>query len=111
MLRPRHGLMATTIAFGLITAACSARAPVTALQAPPVFAAMAPVPAPAPPAAQAQVQPQRDPVVDLIALSTRYFENGQRELQTGHLESAKTEFNRSLEVLLESPYGARTEPR
>ena len=32
-------------------------------------------------------------------------------LHEGHLETAKTEFNRSLEVLLESPYGGRTEPR
>ncbi|HEX2309352.1 MAG TPA: transglycosylase SLT domain-containing protein, partial [Vicinamibacterales bacterium] len=43
--------------------------------------------------------------------SSRHFEAGQRELEIGHLEQAKTEFNRSLEVLLESPYGARSEPR
>lgn len=71
---------------------------------------MAPAPvvsaAPAP-----QPKPQPDPVADLIALSSRHFENGQKELQDGHLDSAKTEFNRALEVLLESPYGARSEPR
>jgi hypothetical protein len=112
MLRPRHGLTAILVAFGLITAACSARAPVSARQAQPVFTAVAPVSAAVPAAVPAQqAQPQRDPVVDLIALSTRYFENGQRELQAGHLDSAKSEFNRSLELLLESPYGARTEPR
>jgi membrane-bound lytic murein transglycosylase D len=69
-------------------------------------AAAAPSAAPATPA-----KVQTDPVVDLIALSTRHFETGQRELSEGHLETAKAEFNRSLEVLLESPYGARTEPR
>ncbi len=64
------------------------------------------------PAAPApQPQPARDPVTDLIALSTHHFETAQRELQEGHLETAKAEFNRSLEVLLESSYGARTEPR
>ena len=44
-------------------------------------------------------------------MSTRHFETGQRELQLGHLDTAKTEFNRALEVLLESPLGARSEPR
>lgn len=57
--------------------------------------------------------PQRetDPVAELIALSTGHFEAGQRELREGHLETAKAAFNRSLEVLLESRYGGRTDPR
>jgi membrane-bound lytic murein transglycosylase D len=50
-------------------------------------------------------------VAELIAASNSRFEAGQRALQDGHLEQAKTEFNRALDVLLESPYGARTEPR
>jgi membrane-bound lytic murein transglycosylase D len=61
-------------------------------------------PAPAPP-------PQSDPVADLIALSDQHFETGRKELEAGHLETAKTAFNRSLEVLLEWPGGARSEPR
>ncbi|MEQ1575517.1 MAG: LysM peptidoglycan-binding domain-containing protein, partial [Vicinamibacterales bacterium] len=52
-----------------------------------------------------------DQVADLIAASNRHFEAGSRELQLGHLETARNEFNRSLEVLLESGYGARSEPR
>lgn len=55
--------------------------------------------------------PQTDAVADLIALSTSHFDRGQKELKEGHLEMAKAEFNRSLEVLLESRYGARTDPR
>lgn len=55
--------------------------------------------------------PQADAVADLIALSTSHFDRGQKELREGHLEMAKAEFNRSLEVLLESRYGARTDPR
>ena len=55
--------------------------------------------------------PQTDAVADLIALSTSHFDKGQKELREGHLEMAKAEFNRSLEVLLESRYGARTDPR
>jgi membrane-bound lytic murein transglycosylase D len=68
-------------------------------------AAPAPVAPPQPPQA-----PAHDPAADLIALSTRHFETGQRELQQGHLEAAKTEFNRALEVMLQSPLGGRTEP-
>jgi membrane-bound lytic murein transglycosylase D len=52
-----------------------------------------------------------DPVLALLEASTRHFEAGRRELEIGHLQQAKAEFNRSLEVLLESPYGARSEPR
>ena len=59
------------------------------------------------------VSPQlaTDPIADLIALSTGHFEAGQAELQRGHLDSARLEFNKALDVLLESPYGARSEPR
>jgi hypothetical protein len=38
-------------------------------------------------------------VLELIAASTRHFEAGQKELQDGHLETAKALFNRSLDVL------------
>ena len=107
MLRPRHGLTGALCALALTTAACAtARVPSAAgipSPAPQVVTAPAPA-APAP-------QPASDPVLDLIAASNRHFETGQRELQLGHLEMAKTEFNRSLEILLESPLGGRTEPR
>jgi membrane-bound lytic murein transglycosylase D len=56
------------------------------------------------------VQPV-DPVLELITVSTGHFETGERELKLGHLESARDSFNRALEVLLESPFGGRTEPR
>jgi membrane-bound lytic murein transglycosylase D len=55
--------------------------------------------------------PAEDPVLVLIAASDRHFKAGQKELDLGHFEAAKQEFNRSIEVLLESSYGARTEPR
>jgi membrane-bound lytic murein transglycosylase D len=109
-LRPRHGLTAIVIAFGLISTACSARGPMAAFYASPVYMTAAPtvipeqaIPDPAP--------AQTDAVAELIAVSNRHFETGQRELEQGHLDTAKTEFNRSLEVLLESPFGARAEPR
>src|SRR5687768_4771595 len=104
MLRPRHGLTGALCALGLFSAACATRVPVTASQPVPVVVS---TPSPAAPAPQ----PLPDPVADLIALSNTHFETGQRHLQEGHLETAKTDFNRALEVLLESPFGARNEPR
>jgi len=55
--------------------------------------------------------PVEDPVLTLIAASDRHFKAGQTELEQGHFEAAKQEFNKAVNVLLESPYGARTEPR
>jgi membrane-bound lytic murein transglycosylase D len=52
-----------------------------------------------------------DPVLTLIAESDRHFKAGQKELEQGHFEAAKKEFNLAVDVLLESAYGARTEPR
>ena len=107
MLRPRHGLTGAICALALFSAACAARVPAPTVTAPAPAPQVVAAPAPAAPVPQ----PQTDPVLDLIALSNRHFETGQRELQQGHLDTAKTEFNRSLEILLESSYGARTEPR
>jgi membrane-bound lytic murein transglycosylase D len=50
-------------------------------------------------------------VATLIATSKKHFEAGERELKLGHLEQARTEFDRAVDVLLESPYGARTDAR
>jgi membrane-bound lytic murein transglycosylase D len=50
-------------------------------------------------------------VTTLIAKSQTHFEAGERELKMGHLDRAKVEFDRAVDVLLESPYGARTDAR
>ncbi len=63
------------------------------------------------PPASSPAAPIEDPVVTLIASSDRYFKAGQKELEQGHFEAAKQEFNRAVDLLLESSYGARTEPR
>jgi peptidoglycan lytic transglycosylase D len=76
----------------------------TASQTAPPVAAAPETPAPAP-------LPQPDPVADLIAVSEQHFESGRKELEAGHLDTAKTAFNKSLEILLEWPGGARSEPR
>src|SRR5687768_18437428 len=56
-------------------------------------------------------QQPADPVAELITVSRLHFEAGERELGLGHLQSARAEFNRALEVLLESPFGGRIDPR
>ena len=73
----------------------------------------APAQQPAKPAAAAVVvpPPPPDPIATLIASSQSHFESGERELRVGHLESAKAEFDRAVDILLESPYGARTDAR
>jgi membrane-bound lytic murein transglycosylase D len=61
-------------------------------------------PTPAPP-------PPLDPVSTLIAKSQEHFDAGERELKMGHLDRARVEFDRAVDLLLESPYGARTDTR
>ena len=55
--------------------------------------------------------PVPDPIVQLIAQSDAHFNKGQQELGVGHLEQARHEFDRALDVLLESPAGARADAR
>jgi membrane-bound lytic murein transglycosylase D len=70
------------------------------LQRPEAAVTPLPVPPPAP-----------DPIAILIAESDRHFEAGQKELAFGHLVSARDEFDRSLDILLESTDGARADAR
>ena len=76
--------------------------------------ANAPTPvSPAPAVAQtsAPEPPAEDPVIALIATSDQHFTAGEQELALGHVGAAKLEFDAAVSVLLESPYGGRTEPR
>jgi len=99
----------TVAAAGLIvvtgfTAACGSNNPKPQVPAPPP-----------PPVAQASVAtpraPAPDPITVLIDASQQHFLAGERELKLGHLEQARTEFDRAVELLLESPYGARSDAR
>jgi membrane-bound lytic murein transglycosylase D len=58
-----------------------------------------------------EAPPVQDPVLTLITASNDHFLAGERELAQGHFDAAKVEFNRAVDILLQSPYGARTEPR
>ncbi len=85
-----------------------------------------PVPKPAPPAVPAPSAPAQkaeaekplpppkaapDPIDALIAESQARFDAGRRELAVGHLESARREFDAAIDVLVQSPYGARYDAR
>jgi membrane-bound lytic murein transglycosylase D len=78
--------------------------------APQVTATPPPPPPPAP-VTQAPARVQVDPVAALLATSERHFQAGQRELAQGHLDRARIEFDKAVTVLLESPYGARSDAR
>jgi len=101
-----HLLPAAVLSLVAVSGGCAARAQVatTSTSQPAVIG---------PVLTTAPVSPQlaTDPIADLIALSNSHFEAGQAELQRGHLESARLEFNKALDVLLQSTYGARSEPR
>jgi membrane-bound lytic murein transglycosylase D len=100
MLSFRRGVSGGLCAVGLLlSGACAARSPQpTTVQAPQQV--VAPQPAPAPAAS--------DPVQELIALSEQHFQAGERELSEGHLDAATAAFDRAVDVLLESPGGARS---
>jgi membrane-bound lytic murein transglycosylase D len=103
MPAPRRGLSWGVCLVALFAAACAAKKPAPAPQPDPTqIVRQAPTPAPV---------PKADPIADVIAQSDQHFETGRKELEAGHLETAKTAFDRSLEVLLAWPGGARSEPR
>jgi len=90
---------ALLIAAGCVSGSGTQTVKVLPPPAPPIAA---PIPAP---------EPTPDPVAILISTSDKYFEAGRKELAVGHLLSAKAEFDRALDTLLESPDGARSDAR
>jgi peptidoglycan lytic transglycosylase D len=100
-------LSLTAVGFGVVVAGCGGpkHAKVRTEPSPPP-AAVAPR-VQAPPAAT----PTVDPVQALITESQQRYVKGQRELELGHLDRARAEFNAALDVLLSAPGGARSEPR
>jgi membrane-bound lytic murein transglycosylase D len=106
MLSFRQGVTGVVCAFGLFSAACGAKTPpALSTQSPPAQVAVAQPVAPAP-----QATPAPDPVRDLIALSEEHFQTGERELREGHLDAAREAFDLAVNVILDSPGGARANP-
>jgi membrane-bound lytic murein transglycosylase D len=103
-----------SLSLGQLAALCFALSFSVACGSAVRHASVAAPPAPAPeplPVEPVQPPPPEDPVVTLIALSEQHFRAGQRELELGHVEGARLEFDKAVNVLLESAYGGRTEPR
>src|SRR5579862_9469347 len=91
--------------------------PNKAATAPPLTASTAaPPPAaavkPATPAIQ-QTQPEAktDPAADLISQVEKEYQTGQDNYKAGHLDAAKENFDRALNLLLGSPLDMRPGPR
>ncbi len=96
-------LAATGLVFvATLTTACGSNPKPQQKPSPPAPAAVAPATQPVPPS---------DPITKLIDDSRQRFLAGERELKVGHLDRARAEFDRAVELLLESPYGARTDSR
>ena len=97
------------VAFGWVACGSSLKTPAPVVTAAvPALAQTAPV---QPDSEVIPPTPVEDPVITLIAGAEVHFKQGQRELELGHVDAAKREFNRSIGILIESPYGGRTEPR
>jgi membrane-bound lytic murein transglycosylase D len=100
-------LSATAVGFGVIVAGCGGSKHTqvrTEPTPPPAVVAQRSDTAPAP-------TPAVDPIQTLITESQQRYLKGQRELELGHLDQARSEFNAALDILLNAPGGARTEPR
>jgi membrane-bound lytic murein transglycosylase D len=95
-----------TVVLVLAIAGCGTHAPA---HLPAPAPALAPVQQPAPPPPPAPAVP--DPIDTLIATSQQHFERGQQELSIGHLDRARAEFDGAIDVLVQSPYGARYDAR
>jgi membrane-bound lytic murein transglycosylase D len=100
--RPVAGLSLAIVL--TVAAACGSNPKVQKAPVAPAESAPAPAEVPPPP-------PPPDPISALIQTSQDHFVAGERELKLGHLERARIEFDRAVDVLLESPYGARTDAR
>jgi membrane-bound lytic murein transglycosylase D len=104
MLLFRRGVAGVVCAIALLSTACATRTPQPlSTQSPPQQTAV-PAPDPLP-------QPARDPIRDLIDLSEQHYQAGERELRDGHLSAAREAFDRAVDVLLQSPGGARSNPQ
>jgi membrane-bound lytic murein transglycosylase D len=103
---PLHLTRALLPTLALLSVACGPKTQKVAIA--PALPLAEPV---APQSADPGRSSTEDPVLALIASSDSHFQTGELELARGHFEAAKQEFNRAIDVLLESPYGGRTEPR
>jgi membrane-bound lytic murein transglycosylase D len=95
------------VAGTVVVVGCSSHA-APVMPAAPIPVAIAPVvtvPQVVPPVALV------DPTTALIDASEKFFRDGQAELALGHMTTARGLFDRAMDVLLDTPGGAASEPR
>jgi len=63
------------------------------------------------PKIQEKPAPKVDPVESLIVQAEKEFQAGQANYQAGHLEQAKTSFDRAFDLLLSYPEGVKSDDR
>ena len=90
----------------------AAVAPPTQAQAPALTQPTPPV-AGTPAQAKAEEKPsvKPDPVADLIAVVEKEYQAGRANYNAGHLEAAKTDFNRAFDTLLRGQFDIRSDDR
>jgi membrane-bound lytic murein transglycosylase D len=115
--RKRIGLVSFAAAVFLISVGCETADPKPVKTNPPA-AAMAPMiqaPVAAAPREAPKVQPppipQQDPVPALIERVEREYQTGQTNYATGHLEAAKANFDRAVDMLMQGPVDIKSDDR
>jgi membrane-bound lytic murein transglycosylase D len=94
----------------LATTGCEEKKP--ARTAPPA-AAQAPTiaEAPAPPQPEKPPEPKPDPVAKLLAQAENEYAAGQANYKAGHLEAAKANFDRAVDLLMQGPVDINSDER
>ncbi|HWX53932.1 MAG TPA: transglycosylase SLT domain-containing protein [Verrucomicrobiae bacterium] len=55
--------------------------------------------------------PKADPVAATIAAAEKAFQTGQDDFKAGHLDSAKQDFNRAVDILMQGPVAVKSDDR
>jgi membrane-bound lytic murein transglycosylase D len=116
MENPKLLLTIPLIGLALLAAACeSTDKKKTAAHppqhsAPPAITATAPTPAPVQPKEE-PAPPKPDAVDALIAKAEQHYREGQANYTAGHLESAKADFDKAFDTLLQGPVEVHADER
>jgi membrane-bound lytic murein transglycosylase D len=104
--------------FALLLVGCETKQQKKLVTTPPQQALAPAVPqplaAPAPPRAEPPQQPEApkpDPVVATIAAAEKALQAGQDDYKAGHLDAAKQDFNRAVDILTLGPVPVRSDDR
>src|ERR1051326_3005792 len=96
-LRNVGTFVALAAVVGLVS--CKTEETKTVRVTPPPQAQAPTITRPEPPKIQETLQPRTDPVDDLIKLVEKEYESGRANYAAGHLDAAKTNFDRAFNML------------